>query len=184
MHQFIARIFRSDKPQPEPPIEDAIDLPAAMLQRIHEQGLLLAYASETGFIDEVADMTQHDLESLGIVVRPVELDEVDSELLQRETPVLFMTSTTGSGDAPFAADRFWTEVMAEPADLAHLHFGLLCAGDTDYDNFCGFGRELRDWLLASGAEPLFAPIEVDCEEEETIERWRRQVKQLFATVTA
>lgn len=149
-------------------------------QPLSTDSLLLAYASQTGFIDEVADITRGDLEAAGIPVRLAELGDVDSQTLARETSILFMTSTTGDGDAPFAAEPFSDEVMAGSADLSHLRFGLLCAGDLSYNNFCGFGHRLRDWLTANGANALFESIDVDCEDDETVERWRCCVRQVLS----
>lgn len=146
-----------------------------------EENVLLAYASETGFIDDIAEIIRCDLESAGLSVRLAELGELDIPTLARETPILFMTSTTGAGDPPFAAEPFCDEIMAKPADLSHLRFGLLCAGDLSYENFCGFGHRLRDWLWASGARALFEPIDVDCEDDETVEQWRRYIRQVFST---
>lgn len=157
-----------------------MELADATLARLQEQGLLLAYASELGFIDDMADLTRRDLETVGIPSRLMELNEIDNSALARESVMLFLTSTTGSGDAPFAADQFCSEIMAAPVELAHLHFGLLSAGDTDYDEFCGFGLALRDWLLASGAQPLFAPVDIDCEEDAAIRHWRQLVRLTFA----
>src|SRR5699024_1314788 len=119
----------------------------------------------------------------GVSARLLELNDVSSAILAQEPVALFLTSTTGSGDAPFAADRFCTEVMAANADLATLHFGLLCAGDSDYEEYCGFGFALYRWLCASGARPLFTPVTVDDEEEAAIELWRQQAKRAMNAET-
>lgn len=156
--------------------------PVRANQSVATDSVLLAYASQTGFIDDVAEITRCDLEAAGIRVRLAELGDVDPQTLARETSILFMTSTTGDGDAPFAAEPFSDEVMAASADLSHLRFGLLCAGDLSYDNFCGFGHRLRDWLTTSGANALFETIDVDCEDDETVERWRCCVRQVLPTV--
>lgn len=185
MQALLSRIFRHQV-STQPPVSDSaiVDLPAATRQTLCERGLLLAFASEMGFVNDMVDMTQRDLEAVGIAARPLELNDVDTAMLQREQVVLFLTSTTGSGDAPFVADQFSEHIMAAPATLAHLHFALLSAGDTDYDEFCGFGHALRDWLLASGARPVFAPVDIDDEEEAAIRHWRHNVKQVFATEPA
>lgn len=181
MQALISRVFLRQAPtQPPAPDTPLIELSAATRQTLRERGLLLAFASEMGFIDDMVDMTQRDLEAAGMATRPLELNDVTVTELQREPIVLFLTSTTGSGDAPFAADQFSEHVMTAPAALAGLQFGLLSAGDSDYDEFCGFGHALRDWLLASGARPLFAPVDIDDEEEATIRHWRHNISQVFA----
>lgn len=185
VQQFMSDIFGSaDTPQASSTAVASVELSAAAKQHIAEHGLLLAYASETGFIEDVAETLEEELQAAGVPTVLLEMDDVDTTVLQKRTTILFMTSTTGSGDAPFSADSFWQDVMAESIDLAHLHFGLLTAGDSDYDTFCGFGHELRDWLVANGAQPLFQPIDVDGEDEDAIDLWRRQVKNIFAATGA
>lgn len=179
---------RTDEPGPDVTESAAAGRSAGAAHRFRAKqfvatdGVLLAYASQTGFIDEVAETTRSDLEADGMAVRLAELGDVDWQTLAREPLILFMTSTTGDGDAPFAAEPFSDELMAAPVDLSHLRFGLLCAGDLSYNNFCGFGHRLRDWLTASGANALFEPIDVDCEDDETVERWRCCVRQMLTTV--
>lgn len=183
-HQFLPGLARGiEEQQDGRSALAAASLPAGTNGTAREKSLVLAYASETGFIEGVAELTRRDLESAGITVRLTELDELDATALVHTTAVLFMASTTGNGDAPFAAARFREDVMVEPVNLSHLRFGLLCAGDLDYEIFCGFGHRLRDWLLASGARPLFESIDVDCEDDRAVEQWRHQVMQTFSVVT-
>lgn len=181
MQAIFSRLLRRNAPpQPIPLDTDAIALSIATRQSLCKRGLLLAYASEMGFIDDMVALTQSDIEAVDIPTRLLELNEVSTAALIQEPVVLFLASTTGSGDAPFAADRFCNDIMTAPAALSPLYFGLLCAGDSDYDEYCGFGHTLRDWLLASGARPLFTPVEIDDEEETAIRRWRHQLRQSFA----
>ncbi len=135
----------------------------------------VAYASETGFVEDLADRIERDLVSAGIAVQLMELDDLDAETLRDTSPILFMVSTTGDGDPPFIARDFDADVMAAPLDLSQLRFGLLSAGDSSYDTFCGFGHRLCQWLQASGACPLFEPVYVDCEDGRAVRQWRRSV---------
>lgn len=145
-----------------------------------DAGITLAYASETGFIEDITDLTERDLTSAGIPPRLLELDDLKTETLHNTSPILFMVSTTGDGDPPFTAQDFDADVMTTSIDLSQLSFGLLAAGDTSYDTFCGFGHRLCQWLQANGAHPLFEPVYVDGEDERAIRQWRQSVIRVLA----
>src|SRR5690606_42009468 len=81
--------------------------------------------------------------------------ELCAEALASARRILFLVSTTGEGDAPDNAGAFLRRVMAAERPLPDLRYGLLALGDSDYDNFCAFGRRLDHWLQHQGAQPLF-----------------------------
>lgn len=135
----------------------------------------MVYASETGFTEEIAERTQRRLESAGVSAHLLEMDDLDAAMLTRTAPILFVVSTTGDGDPPLAAEAFSEDVMGAPAYLPHLRYGLLNAGDSDYPIFCGFGHRLQEWLQAAGAQALFHPIDVDCEDETAVRQWYGRV---------
>ncbi len=137
--------------------------------------LLIAYASQTGFAEQSARQTAQSLSDAGVKVVVHELNTLDAEQLSTYPRALFVVSTTGEGDAPDGAALFASGVMGEHADLAGLHYGLLALGDSEYDNFCGFGRALQQWLQASGATPQFDLIEVDCEDAGALRHWQYHV---------
>ncbi len=136
---------------------------------------LVACASQTGVADELAAHTAAELARAGEPVECVALGRMDADTLARAGRVLFVVSTTGDGDAPDPAAGFAARVMAAPADLGRLRYGLLALGDSDYDDFCGFGRKLDRWLRAHGATTLFDPVEVDDEDADALRRWQHHL---------
>ena len=92
--------------------------------------------------------------------------------------VLFVASTTGDGEPPDMALAFSRLVMKRPAQLDGLRYGLLALGDSDYEDYCGFGRQLQRWLQASGARALFDPVEVDSEDEASLRHWQHHLAML------
>jgi len=139
---------------------------------------ILAYASQTGFAAELARQTAQSLQSASTRVRLCELGEVDGALLAGAERVLFIVSTTGEGDAPDAAARFVQQTMSQSLDLSRVHFGLLALGDSDYADFCGFGRRLEHWLRTSGAQALFDPVEVDNGDPSALRHWQHHLSLL------
>ncbi len=149
------------------------------------QTVLVAYASQTGFGEELAWMTARALSGEGGVgARVVSFADLDAEALKAADRALLIVSTTGEGDPPDSAVRFVRKVMAAEADLSGLRFGLLALGDRSYDAFCGFGHAVDGWLRRSGAEPLFDLVEVDDGEAGAIRHWQHQLNQITGRVTA
>jgi len=144
---------------------------------MNDRPITILFASETGFVEEIAEETEDDLESAGLAVQLLELAEMDRTLLAETSPILFMTSTTGDGDPPLTARAFSDDLMSAPLDLSTLHYGLLAAGDSSYPTFCGFGRRLEQWLQAGGAQALFPAVYVDSEDEADVDQWRERLLQ-------
>jgi sulfite reductase (NADPH) flavoprotein alpha-component len=143
-----------------------------------EDVLLVAYASQTGTAQQLARQTAQSLQHTGMAVQLTELGELNTEALTRARRVLFVVSTTGEGDAPDSAARFISQVMRQAMSFDRLQFGLLALGDRDYDDFCGFGRQLQHWLLQSGAGTLFDPVEVDNGDPAALRHWQHHLARL------
>jgi len=146
--------------------------------------ILVAYASQTGFAEELAWMTAKALGDGGVGARVLSFADLDAAALKTAGRVLLIVSTTGEGDPPDGAARFVRKVMGETADLSGLGFGLLALGDRSYDQFCGFGHAVDGWLRRSGAEPLFDTVEVDNGEAGAIRHWQHQLNQITGSVSA
>lgn len=150
--------------------------------------VLVAFASQTGFAEELAWMTGRALAAEGGVggvgARVLSFADLDLTALKSADRALLIVSTTGEGDPPDAAARFVRRTLAQPADLTGLRFGLLALGDRSYDHFCGFGHALDGWLRRSGAEPLFDLVEVDDGEAGAIRHWQHQLNQITGQAAA
>lgn len=138
----------------------------------------VVYASQTGFAEQLARQTLQSLQAAGMEARLDGIDSVTADDLRRAGRVLFVASTTGDGEPPDMALTFSRLAMQQPAPLAGLRYGLLALGDSDYEDFCGFGRQLQRWLQASGAQPLFDPVEVDSEDEASLRHWQHHLAML------
>ena len=140
--------------------------------------VLVVFASQTGSAEQWARQTAQSLQHANMPVGLVELGQMDIATLAEASRVLFVVSTTGEGDAPDSAARFVTACMRTPSSLPSLRYGLLALGDSDYENFCGFGRALQHWLQQSGATPLFDPVEVDNGDPAALRHWQHHLALL------
>jgi sulfite reductase (NADPH) flavoprotein alpha-component len=147
-------------------------------------GWIVAYASQTGNGEELAQQTAATLRLAGIGVRVLELGDVTAAALQEAERALFIASTYGEGDAPDGGAAFAGKLMTRALPLAHLHYGVLALGDSSYAHFCGFGRALDGWLAAQGARPLFPRVEVDRGATADLAPWRQHLSHLAGTSDA
>ncbi len=145
---------------------------------------LIAVASQTGFGDELGEMTKkafEDADKPAVVKSFADLEAADLTSAGR---VLFIASTTGEGDAPDSASGFVRRMMKGAADLSSVRYGLLSLGDRTYADFCGFGRALEAWLKAAGAQSLFDVVEVDNGDAAAIRHWQGELSRLTGSVAA
>jgi len=140
--------------------------------------VLIVYASQTGFAQQLAERSAENLRSSGVAVKLRAIGEVDSAMLTNAGRALFVASTTGEGDPPDQALAFVRGAMAQPAALEGLRYAVLALGDREYEHFCGFGHQLDRWLRQHGAQSLFDIVEVDNADESALRHWQHHLGQL------
>lgn len=140
--------------------------------------VLLAWASQTGFAQQLAEHTVAALRAAGMAVRALPLHRVDADVLRSHRRALFIASTTGEGDPPDHVLGFTRHVLDQSIALEGLEYAVLALGDRAYDQFCGFGRRLDQWLHHHGAKPLFDRIDVDAGDAGALRHWQHRLGQL------
>lgn len=140
---------------------------------------LIAFASQTGFAQQLATQTAQSLQAAGKQVRVASFAELVPDDLASAERALFIVSTTGEGDAPDPAAAFVRKVLDREVPLVHLRYGLLALGDREYDNFCAFGRRVDRWLQHQGARTLFDVIEVDNGDDGALRHWQHNLALAF-----
>lgn len=146
------------------------------------EGILVAYASQTGFAETLARHTVAGLLGAGQKAWAEAIDRIDAARLSSLRRALFIVSTTGEGDAPDHAAGFVRKVMGGEAGLSGLHYGLLALGDREYAKFCAFGHDLDGWLRRQGAQPLFDLVEVDNGDAGALRHWQHHLGQMAGHV--
>ena len=140
--------------------------------------LLVAYASQTGYAEQIAKQTAQSLHAANIPSRVRALSDLSVEELASTERALFVVSTYGEGDPPDAGLAFVSSVMSHSPALSRLAYGVLALGDRTYRNFCGFGRTLDGWLQRQCAMPMFDLVEVDNADEAALLHWQRHLGTL------
>jgi sulfite reductase (NADPH) flavoprotein alpha-component len=143
--------------------------------------MLVAFASQTGFAEQLAAQTARSLNTASTPVMLRSLTDLGAADLPQVERALFVVSTTGEGDAPDTAAGFVHHTLSRGMVLPNLRYGVLALGDREYDNFCAFGHRLDTWLRHQGATPLFDVIEVDNGDEGALRYWQHQLSVLSAS---
>jgi sulfite reductase (NADPH) flavoprotein alpha-component len=148
-------------------------------QSVAPSTTLIAYATQTGYAQQVAQQTAQSLQSAGRAVQIASVADLEVADLMNVERALFVVSTTGEGDAPDPAARFVRRVLAGSTELRKLKYGLLALGDREYDNFCAFGHQFDHWLKHQGAQSLFDVVEVDNGDEGALRHWQHNLSLVF-----
>ncbi|HSX86244.1 MAG TPA: flavodoxin family protein, partial [Cellvibrio sp.] len=102
-----------------------------------QDAILVAYASQTGNAEKLAQKSVQQLEQAGLSCKLLSLHKVDESLLAQTARALFVVSTYGEGEPPDTGAAFLRRYLKKnDAALAHLQFGILTLGDRDYGHFC------------------------------------------------
>ncbi|NXL60668.1 MTRR reductase, partial [Chordeiles acutipennis] len=120
---------------------------------------LLLYATQKGQAKAIAEEICQQAGAHGLEADMYCLSEMDKYNLETEKdPVVIVISTTGTGDPPDTARKFVKKIQDKalpPDHFAHLQYGLLGLGDSEYTFFCNGGKTVDRRLQELGAQHFY-----------------------------
>jgi sulfite reductase (NADPH) flavoprotein alpha-component len=132
----------------------------------------ILWASQTGNAEDAAHDCAKKLQACGYDSRLVNMNEYPIADLASERFVLFVTSTFGAGDPPDNGEYFWRSLNKDNViSLSNLQYAVLAFGDSNFDQFCGFGRNLDTRLEQLGSRRIFDCVDCDTDFQEQVEAW-------------
>ncbi len=171
LNGFLAGVFSDANSSPS--LEGAL---AATQNAQAKQPLLLLYGSQTGTAEGLAKKTAKVAESRGFAPKIVSMEKYESVEWTKESNVLVITSTYGDGEPPDPAQAFWNWLKMETAPrLEHLRYSVLALGDTNYAEFCAFGKNCDERLASLGAKRVHERKDCDVDYETPVAEWTNGV---------
>jgi sulfite reductase (NADPH) flavoprotein alpha-component len=136
----------------------------------------ILFGSQSGNAEALAKRFGREAQKRGYETTVVALEQTSPTALAQEKCALIVTSTWGEGDPPDNAAAFWEKLANEnDLKLPNLSYSVLALGDTNYQNFCGFGKAVDRRLEELGAERIFERIDCTVDYDDSATRWQSGV---------
>ncbi|XP_065882526.1 methionine synthase reductase-like isoform X2 [Dysidea avara] len=121
--------------------------------------ILLVYGSQTGQSQAISEQIAEAASLKGFQVDLHCLDQSGVKFhLEQEPVIVIVCSSTGDGDPPDNAAKFWRKLKKRtlPEDhLAKCHYTVLGLGDSNYSKFCNMGKLLDERMNSLGATRFY-----------------------------
>ena len=134
--------------------------------------LSILFATESGNSEALADEAKKQAARKGFAAKMSDLGDLDPSDLVGMENILVIASTWGEGDPPDRATGFYDKLSADDAPkMENSRFSVLALGDTSYEEFCKFGKDLDRRLEELGARRFYPRMDCDVEFEEPFQKW-------------
>ena len=174
LNGFLAGVFSNANPS------GAAALAGALGASVEAAGpkppLVVLYGSQTGTAEGLAKKTKAEAEKRGFAPKLVSMDKFADVDLTKAENVLVIASTYGEGEPPDMAKGFWDWLKSDTAPkLEQLRYSVLALGDTNYADFCQFGKNCDERLAALGAKRVADRKDCDVEYDAPAAEWTASV---------
>ncbi|MEM0898249.1 MAG: flavodoxin domain-containing protein [Verrucomicrobiota bacterium] len=137
-----------------------------------QKPVMVLYASQSGNAQGLAEGFAEELAGQKISARAVDIESADPAALANEEAVLVVASTWGEGDPPDTAVEFWNKFSGDDQPkLEGVSYSVLALGDTNYADFCQFGKMMDSRLGELGANRISDRVDCDVEFEDPARDW-------------
>ncbi|KAI0889046.1 riboflavin synthase domain-like protein [Annulohypoxylon maeteangense] len=132
--------------------------------KLEDRRMLILYGSETGNSQDLAGDLERLAERLHFKTFVCEVNDVELSNLLQYPLIIFVISTTGQGEIPRNAIKFWKSLLRKrllPNCLQKVNFTTFGLGDSSYTKYNWAVRKLHKRLEQLGATEFFPRGEAD-----------------------
>lgn len=134
--------------------------------------ILIFFATQTGNAETAAEMIRDHLRARGLAASIINIAHLTMEKFLEPRVIIGTASTWGDGEPPDDAIDFWAALGALSGQpLAGHRFAIYALGDSCYDEFCAFGKNLDAAFERLGAQRLVTRHDCDIDFEDDIAPW-------------
>ncbi|MGC2160895.1 MAG: sulfite reductase flavoprotein subunit alpha [Silvibacterium sp.] len=150
--------------------------PAQQAEMSQTLRIAVLYGSQTGTAEGLSRKLSKELKAAGYTVLLSSLEGYVPATLAAETHALFIVSTYGEGEAPDGVQPFYQQLCVEHFPLlGNLSYAVLALGDSHYEHFCQFGKELDIKLDILGGTRMLARVDSDVDVNAPYSAWKEAV---------
>ncbi|KAI0387795.1 riboflavin synthase domain-like protein [Hypomontagnella monticulosa] len=134
--------------------------------------MLILYGSETGNGQDLAGDLEQLAERLHFKTVVCEMNDVELNVLLQYPLIIFVLSTTGQGEVPRNAIKFWKSLLRKrlpPTCLQPVSFTTFGLGDSSYSKYNWAVRKLHKRLEQLGATEFYPRGEADDRHDDGID---------------
>ncbi|MBU6449690.1 MAG: sulfite reductase subunit alpha [Rhodospirillales bacterium] len=147
--------------------------------------IAILWATQTGNAENFAARCAERLKAENYAVTLSSMNAFGVDRLKNIERVLFIASSFGDGDPAESGDVFWRDLQTDHApQLEAMQYAVLALGDSNYNQFCGFGRNLDARLEMLGARRLVQRADCEPEYEDLANIWLENTVKALAGVSA
>jgi len=145
----------------------------------------ILFGTQTGSSEGLAKKLSRELQGKGFAPIVLGMDDYAKADLANCERLLIITSTYGDGDPPDNAMAFWGWLnSAEAPLLGKTSFSVLALGDTNYEQFCKFGKVVDARLEALGAQRIADRVDCDVDYDAPFAAWCASVASALGSSTS
>lgn len=134
--------------------------------------LLVLWGSQTGTSEKLAKRIAKEAGGRGYAATLVDMGQFTQAQLGGDQSILIVSSTYGDGEPPDNARAFWEHLTKLPlGSLSGARFSVCGLGDTNYPQFCAFGKRLDERFEQLGATRVAGRVDCDVEYEVAFANW-------------
>ncbi|KAI1386486.1 riboflavin synthase domain-like protein [Hypoxylon trugodes] len=140
--------------------------------QLENRRILIVYGSETGNSQDLAGDLERLAERMHFKTLVCEMNDVELNSLLQYPLIIFLLSTTGQGEIPRNALKFWKSLLRKrlpPNCLQSVNFTTFGLGDSSYTKYNWAVRKLHKRLEQLGATEFYPRGEADERHEDGID---------------